>query len=230
MISLLALLLVVQQPLPDRTRAADLGSWAICDDGQHADLRPDIPVVVLGGTSRAEGAWVPAYETAFVLYGNGQLIRRTREGLVESRLRPPQIERLARTIDVEALARLDAQYDRTTDRQRDLVRTCFHCQPRETTLAVWVRGCRKTIRISGLSHWTAARMFGAAGLPDPDYPAQEARSILASLPSPLQRALRTMFAHRPDHSRTWCRLKECFRRERSLPYEALWVGDSNSIR
>src|SRR3954469_5647947 len=56
--------------------------WAVCDNGEPADLRTDIPVVVL--TSADADTYVPFF-TAFAVYANGAVLARRGNQMLEWR-------------------------------------------------------------------------------------------------------------------------------------------------
>jgi hypothetical protein len=141
------------------------------------------------------------------------------------------MERLLRDLEIESLERLDDFYHRTTRRQRRHV--SFHGPwPPETELHIWKGGCHtRTIVVRGLPELTLAWLFGKMPWRLPREDTDDARTILASLPGPLSKAIRRMASVKPNSAeRVWCESAGSFSRERLLPHQALWYDEPLDAR
>jgi hypothetical protein len=202
--------------------------WARCEGGGFADLRPDIPLIVVS-EAMGEVGWEPAFATEFVLYADGALIARRRFALVEWRLNAAQVAELWERIGADQLLALEPSYDLRSERERE-TKVFHHSLAPTTEVHLWKDGCLKRIVVQGLSPLAAASALGQPRFRGihRDVVDRHGRA-LAALPPALNRALRTMLLHRPPGGRPWCRGASCFDRARELRHRELWDGPPDPL-
>jgi hypothetical protein len=228
MITLALALILTQHELEPAAVVPD--SWARCEDGGYADLRPDIPLIVLTGNEGSDvaGGWSPPYDTGFVLYADGRLIARRWMALFEWRLTARQRDALWKILGAEELLALPDHHDVVTSRQREAFGRWYHgpALP-QTELSLWKDGCRKRIVIRGLSaillSWELTGHIRGRRGRLLQVQREEARMALKALPPALARAIRHMMTRRPAPAgKLWCDFARCFDRARMLVHQELW--------
>jgi hypothetical protein len=196
-------------------------SWAACENGEPADLRADIPVLVL--TSTDSETYVPFF-TAFVLYADGGVVARRGNQMFEWRAEKRRAPSFWKQVSGDQLFALDEKFDRTTDRQRERSRSApFDYRTTETEVHIWKDGCHKRISVRGLNLLVAedvvnGRHAAKASLQE----LEDAGNVLATLPAVLSQAVRGMLAFGTRGGRKWCDFKDCFAGTKQLPHHELW--------
>jgi hypothetical protein len=214
----------------------------VCPDGHDEDWRVDGPVVALhhemvGGLI---GDHDPAFQTSFVLYGDGTVIARVLPagswerkdwGLRKHRLDPGAVASLMRDLNVAALLSLEARYSPLRAEREHRKRICFDACNELAQLNLWPNGCRTTINIWDLDSFYLQVV--ALGRRPPrvwGIPAQavaETRLALKRLPPVLTAALLRLSRFKAAAGTPWCTADECS--EQELPRHEAWAFEARSI-
>jgi len=210
----------------------------VCPDGWDEDWRPDGPVLVVTGDwrggQREKDERVSASRTPFVLYGDGTVIAGVVLGHADRfdgwehtlyHLDPGEVARLKRSLDWDALIKLDGYYRpiRKEAKRWQEIHRCFDaCWP-YLELHLWAEGCRKTVTIDGLDglflQLIAVKEWSLGSAIEGERFAL-ARLALKRLPAGLRRALLRLAEFRSAGGTRWCTDRGC--REQELPRHEAW--------